>query len=156
MNFNYTFIGQMIAFAIFVWFCAKYVWPPLMGAIEERQKKVAEGLAAADRAGRDLELAQEKAKQTLREAKKEAAGIIEAANKRSAQMIDEAKEQAREEAERIKKAAAADVQQEVGRAKEKLRAEVAVLALAGAEKVLEKSVDAKTHKAMIDQLAANL
>ncbi|WP_111642242.1 F0F1 ATP synthase subunit B [Marinimicrobium alkaliphilum] len=156
MNFNLTFIGQMIAFAVFVWFCIKFVWPPLMNAIEERQKTITEGLAAADRAGRDLELAQEKATKTLREARKEAAGIIESANKRGAQIIDEAKESARAEAERIKVAAHAEIDQDVERAREKLRSQVAVLALAGAEKVLESSVDANTHKAMIDKLAANL
>ncbi len=156
MNFNLTFIGQMVAFAIFVWFCAKYVWPPLMGAIEERQKRIAEGLASADRAGRDLELAQERASKILREAKQEATGLIDAANKRGAQIVDEAKEQARAEAERIRQAAQADVEQELERVREKLRGQLATLVVAGAEKVLESSVDESTHKAMIDKLAANL
>lgn len=156
MNFNLTFIGQIIAFAIFVWFCGKFVWPPLFGAIEERQKKIVDGLLAADRAGRDLELAQEKATKTLREAKKEAAVILEQAGKRAVQVIDEAKEQARIEAERIKIAADAEIEREVERARAQLRSQVAVLALAGAEKVLEASVDASIHKAMIDKLAANL
>lgn len=156
MNLNLTLIGQMIAFAIFLWFCIKYVWPPLIGAIEERQKKVSDGLADADRAGRDLELAQEKATKTLREAKKEAAGIVEMANKRSSQIVDEAKEKAREEAERIKKASEEEIEQEVERAREKLRAQLGTLTILGAEKVLEESVNEDTHKAMIDKLAANL
>lgn len=156
MNFNLTFVGQIIAFAIFVWFCAKFVWPPLIAAIDDRQKKIAEGLVAADRAGRDLELAQEKATKILRESRQEAAGIVDAANKRGAQIVEDAKETARAEAERIKAGAQAEIEQEVERAREKLRSQVAVLAFAGAEKVLESSVDANTHKAMIDKLAANL
>lgn len=156
MNFNLTFIGQMIAFAIFLWFCCKYVWPPLLNAIEARQKKIADGLAAADRASRDLELAQEKATQILREARQETSTIIEGANKRASQVIDEAKEQARVEAERIKLAAQAEIEQEMGRAKEQLRAQLAGLVLMGVEKVTESSVNESTHKAMIDKLAANL
>lgn len=156
MNFNLTFVGQIIAFAIFVWFCAKYVWPPLLGAIEERQKRIADGLAASDRAEQDLELAQEKAKKILREAKQEASGIVDLANKRGAQIVDEAKDKAQIEAERILAAAQAEIAQETGRAREKLRAEVATLAIVGAEKVLEASVDESTHRAMLDKLAANL
>lgn len=156
MNFNLTFVGQIIAFAIFVWFCAKYVWPPLLGAIEERQKRIADGLAASDRAEQDLELAQEKAKKILREAKQEASGIVDLANKRGAQIVDEAKDKAQIEAERILAAAQAEIAQETGRAREKLRAQVATLAIVGAEKVLEASVDESTHRAMLDKLAANL
>ncbi|TVP82288.1 MAG: F0F1 ATP synthase subunit B [Puniceicoccaceae bacterium] len=156
MNFNLTFIGQMIAFAIFVWFCGKFVWPPLLTAIEDRRKKIADGLAASDRAEQDLELAQEKAKKILREAKQEASGIVELANKRGSQIVDEAKDKAQVEAERVKTAAQAEIAQESERAKEKLRAQVATLAIVGAEKVLEASVDESTHKAMLDKLAANL
>ncbi len=156
MNLNYTLIGQSITFVIFVLFCMKFVWPFIIRAMAERQKLIADGLAAADRAGKDLELAKEKASHTLRDAKHEAAAILESANKRAAQIVDEAKEQARVEAERIKSAAQAEIEQEVNRAKEKLRSQIAVLALAGAEKVLEASVDEATHKTMLDKLAAGL
>ncbi|MDO3381654.1 F0F1 ATP synthase subunit B [Gilvimarinus algae] len=156
MNLNLTIIGQSITFIVFVLICMKYIWPLITAAMTERQKKIADGLAAADRASKDLELAQEKATHTLRDAKAEAASILESANKRAAQIVEEAKEQAREEGERIKAAAQADVEQEVNRAKEKLRSQVATLAFAGAEKVLESSVDQSTHKDMIDKLAASL
>ncbi|MDO3387668.1 F0F1 ATP synthase subunit B [Gilvimarinus sp. SDUM040013] len=156
MNLNLTLIGQSLAFIVFVFICMKFIWPHLTAALAERQKKIADGLAAADRAGKDLELAQEKATKTLREAKAEAAGIIESANKRAAQIVDEAKEQARTEGDRIKAAAQAEVEQEVNRAKEQLRSQVSVLAFAGAEKVLESSVDQAAHKDMIDKLAASL
>ncbi len=156
MNFNLTFIGQLIAFAIFVWFCAKFVWPPLISAIDERQKKISDGLLAADRAERDLELAQEKATKILREARQEASTLVDAANKRGTKIVEEAKEQARVEADRIKHAAQAEVEQEVDRAKEKLRGQLAGLVIAGSEKVLESSVNESTHKDMIDKLAANL
>lgn len=156
MNFNLTFIGQMIAFAVFVWFCIKFVWPPLLGAIEQRRMTIAEGLAAADRAGRDLELAQDKATQTLREARKESSVIIESANKRGAQIVEEAKNQARTEGDRLKKAAEAEIEQEIHRAREELRKRVADLALLGAERILQQSVDTETNRALVDQLAADL
>ena len=156
MNINATIIGQAIAFFFFVWFCMKFVWPPLTGALRERQKKIAEGLDAADRASRDLELAKEKATQALREGKEQAAVIIEQANKRANQIVDEAKVQATEEGTRLKEAARAEIDQEVNRAKEALRAQVAALAVAGAEKILGKSVDAKASAELVDKLAAEL
>lgn len=156
MNFNLTFVGQIIAFAIFVWFCAKFVWPPLLGAIEERQKKIADGLMSADRAERDLELAQERATKIMSEAKKEAAGLVSSANKRATQIIEEAKGKAQDEAERVKHSAQAEIEQEVARARESLRLQVAHLSVVGASKVLETSIDESTHKAMLDKLAANL
>lgn len=156
MNINLTIIGQAIAFAIFVMFCMKYVWPPITGALAERKKKIAEGLDAADRAQRDLELAQEKAVANMREGKEQAAAIIEQANKRANQIVDEAKEQARVEADRIKIAAQAEIEQEANRAKEALRSQVAALVVAGAEKVLEASVDADAHAQLFDKLAAEL
>lgn len=156
MNLNLTLIGQSIAFVIFVLICMKYIWPPIIAAMAERQKKIADGLAASDRAKKDLELAQDKARQALRDAKAEAASILEAANKRSTQIVEEAKDQARDEGGRIKAAAQAEVEQEVNRAKEQLRSQVATLAFAGAEKVLESSVDQSAHKDMIDKLAASL
>ena len=136
MNLNLTLIGQMLAFIGFVVFCMKYVWPPILAAMAERETKIADGLAAADRAGHDLELAQEKAVERLKEAKAEAAGIIDSANKRAGQLVDEAKEAAVTEADRVKAAAQAEIEQEANRAKEHLRGQVAALSLAGAEKVL--------------------
>lgn len=156
MNINLTLIGQSIAFLFFVWFCYAFVWSAIRNAMEEREKQIADGLEAADRAGRDLELAQEKATQRLREAKNEAAAIIEAANKRSSQIIDEAKEQARAEGERLKAAAQAEIDQDINRAREQLRSQVATLALAGAEKVLGASIDENAHKGIVDKLAAEL
>ena len=156
MNINMTLIGQTIAFAIFVWFCIKYVWPPLSIALSERQKKIADGLDAASRASRDLELAQEQATQTLRESKEQASQILEQANKRSSQMIEEAREQARAEGERIMASARSEIEQEVQRAKDDLRAQVSHLAVVGAERVLESSVDEKTHRKLLDELAAEL
>ncbi|MGI0118611.1 F0F1 ATP synthase subunit B [Zooshikella sp. RANM57] len=156
MNLNATLIGQSLAFAIFVIFCMKYVWPPVMQALKQRQKKIADGLEAADRAKRDLELAQDKAGKQLREAKQQAADIIEQANKRSSQIIEEAKEQARTEGERIKVAAQAEIEQEVNRAREALRAQVATLAIAGAEKILGEAVDEKAQSKLVNQLAAEL
>ena len=156
MNINLTLIGQMIAFICFVMFCMKYVWPPILAAMAERQKKIADGLAAADRASHDLELAQEKAVERLKEAKHEAAGIIDAATKRSTQLVDEAKQAAIVEAERVKLAAQAEIEQDTNRAREHLRGQVAALALAGAEKILAAHIDPKAHAELVDKLAAEL
>lgn len=156
MNINLTLIGQSITFLFFVWFCYAFVWSAIRNAMDEREKQIADGLEAADRAGRDLELAQEKATEQLRKAKEEAAAIIDAANKRGAQIVEEAKQQAREEGDRLKAAAQAEIAQEVNRAKEQLRGKVASLALAGAEKVLEASIDANAHKALVEKLAVGL
>jgi F-type H+-transporting ATPase subunit b len=156
VNINLTLIGQSITFFVFVWFCKTYVWSAIRGAMDAREAQISEGLEAADRAGHDLELAQEKAAQQLREAKEQASGIIEAANKRAAQIVEEAKDQAREEGERLIVAAKAEIEQEVNRAKEQLRSQVASLAIIGAEKVLEASVDQQAHKALVEKLAAGL
>lgn len=156
MNINLTIIGQIIAFFFFVVFCMKYVWPPITAALEERKKKIAEGLDAADRAERDLRAAQEKAEADMQSSKEQSAAIIEQANKRASQIVEEAKEAATAEAERIKQAATADIEQEVNRAKESLRAQVATLAIAGAEKILEASVDEAAHANLVDKLAAEL
>lgn len=156
MNINLTLIGQSITFLAFVWFCKAYVWSAIRSAMDEREIQIADGLEAADRAGRDLELAQEKATQYLRKAKEEAASIVDAANKRSSQIIDEAKEKASEESDRLKIAAQAEIDQEANRAKEQLRKQVASLVMAGAEKVLESSIDEAQHKALVEKLAAGL
>ena len=156
MNINLTLFGQMVTFAFFVWFCMKYVWPVILQAMEERQQKISDGLDAADRALHDLEEAQSKASDQMKEAKQEAASIIDQANKRAAQIVEEAKQQAAAEGDRLKAAAQAEIEQEINRAKEELRASVAGLALAGAEKVLEASVDEKSNRALVDKLAAQL
>lgn len=156
MNINLTIIGQSITFLFFVWFCYAFVWRFIRNAMTEREKQIADGLEAADRAGRDLELAQDKVAKQLREAKEEAARIIEAANKRGNQIIEEAKQQARDEGARIKAAAQAEIEQDVNRAKEHLRGQVATLVMEGAEKVLEASIDESAHRALVEKLAANL
>jgi F-type H+-transporting ATPase subunit b len=156
VNINATMIGQMITFVIFVWFCMKFVWPPIMSALAERKQKIADGLSAADRAEHDLELAQAKAVERLTEAKQQGAEIIEQANKRAAQLVDEAKDQARDEGARLVLAAQAEIEQDANRAREELRAQVAAVAIAGAEKVLGSTVNAEEHNAMLDKLAAEL
>jgi F-type H+-transporting ATPase subunit b len=156
MNLNATILGQIFAFFVFAWFCMNYVWPPIVKALEERQKKIADGLEAAGRASKDLELAQERAAEMLKEAKTNSAGIIDQANKRANQIIDEAKEKAREEGNRLKAGAQAEIEQQLNQAREQLRQQVAVLAVAGAEKILESSVDAKAHEDMLSKLAASL
>lgn len=156
MNINATLIGQSITFLIFVWFCLNYIWPPIRNAMDERAKKIADGLQAADRAQHDLELAKENIVKKLHIAKREAAVIIEQANKRSVQIVEEAKEHAREEADRIKLSAQAEIDQEVNRAREQLRSQVATLAVAGAEKILRTDVDASAHQQMMDKLVAEL
>ena len=156
MNINLTLIGQTITFFIFVFFCWKFVWPSLIAVMQEREQKIAEGLQAAERADKDLELAQKKATEQLSEAKKQASEIVEQANKRANQLVDEAKEQAKVEADRLITAAKAEIEQEANRAKEELRGKVAALAIAGAEKILEQSVDAKSHNDLVNKLAAEL
>ncbi|MBX2808562.1 MAG: F0F1 ATP synthase subunit B [Cellvibrionaceae bacterium] len=156
MNINLTLIGQTLTFFVFVWFCAKCVWPALIAVMEAREKKIADGLQAAEKADKDLELAKKRATEQLHEAKEQAAQIVDQANKRAAQIVDEAKEQAKAEAERLLTAAKAEIDQESNRAKEALRAQVATLALAGAEKILEKTIDADAHSAMVNKLAAQL
>ncbi|NQV68995.1 MAG: F0F1 ATP synthase subunit B [Pseudohongiella sp.] len=156
MDFNLTFIGQSIAFFVFWWFCQRYVWPLFVNILEERRVKIADGLEAAARAMKDLELAQAKSTDQLKEAKVEAAGIIDLANKRGSQIVDEAKEQAKVEGKRIIAGAQAEIEQEVNRAKESLRAQVSAIAIAGAEKILEGSIDQAANEDMLNKLASEL
>ena len=156
MNMNFTMFGQMVTFAVFIWFCWKYIWPPLIGAMQERQKAIADGLAAAERAAKDLELAQDKATDQMRKAKEEAQQFIDDARERAKQMVEAAKEEARQEGERLLDAAKAEIGQEVNRAKETLRTQVAELALSGAEKLLQASIDRPRHSALLEKLAAEL
>lgn len=156
MNINLTIIGQSITFLVFVWFCMKYIWPFIRAAMEERQQQIEAGLAAAERASKDLQLAQEKVTGQLREAKEEAAAIIEQANRRASQIIEEAKDKAREEGERLKAAAEADIEQQVNQAREQLRSNLGGLVATGVERVLGEHVDIEAHRGMVDNLAAEL
>ena len=156
MNINLTLIGQMLAFLVFVVFCMKYVWPPIIAAMQERERKIADGLASAEKAEHDLELAREKSVERLQEAKQEAASIVDAANKRANQIVDEAKQAAVTEADRVKASAQAEIEQEVNRAREQLRGEVGALSLAGAEKILGAAVDQQAHSDLVDKLVAEL
>lgn len=156
MNLNFTIFGQSIVFVIFVWFCLKYIWPLLISAMRERQQSIADGLEAAERAEKDLELAQRGAADHIKEARDEAGEIIEQARRRAVQMIEEAKLQAREEGDRVKEGAEAEIEHSVNRAREELREEVATLAVAGAERILSETIDRERHRALLDQLAAEL
>ena len=156
MHINLTLIGQSITFLIFVWFCMKFVWPFIRNAMDARTQQIAEGLSAAERAHRDLELAKDKVSSQLKDAKVEAASIIEQANRRAAQIIDEATERAREEGDRIKVSAQAEIEQESNRAREQLRAQVGALAVAGASRILGRAVDENAHRDIVDQLAQEL
>ena len=156
MNINATLIGELIAFLVFVLFCMKYVWPPIINAIETRQQKIADGLAATDRAEQDLRLAQEKAKQHLVEAKTQASALIDQAKKREQQIIEEAAVKAQTEREKILAQAKAEVEAERIRAKEELRKQVAALAVAGAERILQRSIDEAAHSDILEKLVAEL
>jgi F-type H+-transporting ATPase subunit b len=156
VNLNATFIGQIVAFAIFIYLTQRFVWPPIVAAMAERTKRIADGLQAADKAEKDLELAKKKVAEQLNSAKKEAAAIIDQANKRAIDVVEEAKEKARVEVERIKASAQAEIEQATVRAKEELRSKVVVLALAGAEKILESSIDQNAHNELVNKLAAEL
>jgi F-type H+-transporting ATPase subunit b len=156
MNINFTLIAQAIAFAVLIWFTVKFVWPPLLKAIETRQKEIADGLAAAADGRNALDVAAKKSEVTLNEAKQKASEIIGQAEKRATQIVEEAKGNAKVEGERILTGAKAEIDQEVNRAKEGLRAQVSSLAVAGAEKILRKEIDAKAHSDMLSKLAAEL
>ena len=156
MNINLTLIGQLLAFIVFVWFTKKYVWTPIIAALEERKAKIAEGLAAGERGQLEQERAEKRAVKRIREAKNEAAEIITLAQKRAAEIVDEAKENARTEGEHILTTARSEIEQESNRAREKLRGQVAVLAVAGAEKILRREVNADAHSEIIDALAKQL
>ena len=151
-----TLLGQMITFAILIWFTVKFIWPPLMAAIEERQQKIAEGLAAADNAQKDLAQAQDKVAEELKAARAKANEIIDQAHQRANQLIDAAKSDAIAEGNRQKALAEAEIEAAANRAKEDLRKQVSALAVNGAEKLLKREIDANAHKALIDDLAAQL
>ena len=152
MELNATLIVQMLVFAVFVWFTMRFVWPPLVKAMEERQNKIADGLSAAERGRRELELAQHRVKDELKHAKVQAAEIVDKATRRGAQLIEEAKEDARAEAKRQAKLAQEQLQQEVSRAKDTLRKQVALLAVSGAELILKREIDEKANSKLLDSL----
>ncbi|HSR02125.1 MAG TPA: F0F1 ATP synthase subunit B [Methylophilaceae bacterium] len=156
MNFNLTLIAQAVTFAVLIFVIVKFVWPPLLKAIETRQKEIADGLAAAQEGKSALENASKKSEATLNEAKQKASEIIAQAEKRANEIVEEAKGTAKAEGERIIESARSEIEQEVNRAKEGLRAQVSVLAISGAEKILRKEIDAKAHTAILTQLAAEL
>ena len=156
MNINATLIGQSIAFFVFVWFVMKYVWPPIINALNERKEKIAAGLAAADRGQKEQILAQEKATEVIKQAKADAAGIISQAEKRRNEIIESAKTAAVEEGERLKSSAQAEIEQEIQRAKEALRVQVASIAIAGAERIVSKEIDSSVHEKTLDDLVAQI
>ncbi|GAB6194715.1 F0F1 ATP synthase subunit B [Lysobacter xanthus] len=156
MNINMTFFGQMLTFAVLIWVTMKFIWPPLNAAIEERQRKIAEGLAAADNSQKALEQAQTNADSAIREARVKANEIIEQAHQRANQIIEQAHSEAVGEANRQKDLAQAEIAAASNRAREELRAQVATLAVAGAEKVIRREIDPNAHRALLDELAAQL
>ncbi|MGL9759819.1 MAG: F0F1 ATP synthase subunit B [Symbiopectobacterium sp.] len=156
MNINATILGQAIAFVLFVWFCMKFVWQPLIAAIEKRQKEIADGLASAERAKKDLHLAQTSAADQLKKAKAEAQVLVEQANKRCAQILDEAKAKAEAERSKIVARAQVEIEAECKRAREELRKQVAMLVIAGVEKIIERSVDEAANSDIVDKLVAKL
>lgn len=156
MDINATLIGQSIAMVVFVWFTMKFVWPPLNNAIEERQKKIADGLAASERAEKDLEKAHEQVAAELNKAKAEAAEIIEQARKRATKIVDDETQRGQEEREKIIASGHAEIEADRNRAREELRKQVAILAIAGAEKIIQREVDAAKQSDIVDKLVAEL
>ena len=156
MDFNLTLIGQTIAMIVFVWFCMKFIWPPIIGMLETRQAEIADGLAAAEAGNRSLEKAEVRVNEVVDEARGQARQIIDQANTRATSIIDEARVGADQERERILTAAQAEVEQEVNRARDELRGQVASIAVAGAEKILTREIDASAHKNLLDRLSAEI
>ncbi|NID04907.1 F0F1 ATP synthase subunit B [Luteibacter jiangsuensis] len=156
MEINMTFLGQMISFAILVWFTTKFIWPQLNGAIEERQKKVAEGLAAAERARAELKDADAKVATEIKQARLQATEIIDKAQQQANQLLDKARAEATAEINRLKAQAQDEIASMAQRAREQLREQVGALAVKGAEKIVQREIDPAAHKALLDQLAAEI
>ena len=156
MSINATLIGQMITFTLLVWFTMKYIWPPLMQALEERKSKIAEGLAAAEKGHEEIKLAEKKAKKVLKEAKEQAAEIVSLAQKRANEVVEESKGNAKKEGERMILAAQAQIEQEIQQAKESLRKEVSAIALRAAEQILKEEIDKAKHKDIIKKASKEL
>ncbi len=153
---GYTLIGQTVVFVIFVWFCMKYIWPPIMNALNERKAKIADGLAAAEKGQHEERLARTRAVELLKDAKEQAGEVIRQAEKRAGEIVDEAKNDAKAEGERLVHAAQAEIEQNITRAREELRGQVVTLAVAGAGKVLKKTIDEKANADLLKDLAAQL
>ena len=156
MDLNATLIGQTIAMIVFVWFCMKFVWPPLMGMIEERQTEIADGLAAGEKGARALELAEVEKGKLLDDARGQARDIVDQASARGGNIVDEARSLGEQERERILAAAQSEVEQEVNRAREELRRQVGAIAIAGAEKIISREITASAHQDLLDKLAAEI
>ena len=156
MNVNATIIGQLITFWILIWFVMKYVWGPITSMMDARSKRIADGLAAGERGKHELELASKRGAEALHEAKQKASEIIAQADKRATQIIEEAKTAAKAEGDRLVAGAKAEIDQEVFRAKETLRQQVADLAVAGAEKILRREIDAKAHAELLTSIKNEL
>ncbi len=156
MNITVTLIAQMLAFGLLIWFVNKVMWGPLSGIMEARQKRIADGLAAAEKGKHEQELAEKRATELLKEAKDQAQEIVAQGQKRASEIVEEAKDTARAEGDRIVAAANAELEREVNQAKEALRVQVAAIAVAGAEKVLKREIDAKAHETLLNDLAAQI
>ncbi len=156
MGINATLIGQMITFGLFVWVMMKFVWPPLTQAMQERQQRIAEGLAAAEQGNTQLERSRQEVESALQAARQQAAEILAQANRRGAEMIEQAKQAAREEGERQIRSAEALIAQEVSHARESLRREVADLAMAGAGRILKREIDPSAHRDLVDELVGQI
>lgn len=156
MNLNFSLIAQAITFALFIWFTVKLIWPYMLRAIETRQKTIADGLAAAERGHRELEASSKRADEAIAEARGRAADILAQTEKRGVQLIEEAKGTAKNEGNREMVAAKAEIEQEFARAREQLRDQVAALAVAGAEKILQREVDAKAHADLLESIRRQL
>ncbi|MDH3547014.1 MAG: F0F1 ATP synthase subunit B [Gammaproteobacteria bacterium] len=156
MDINLTLIGQTIAMIVFVWFCMKFIWPPLLTAIEERQEKIAEGLAAAERGEQRLEQARAEANEIIADARKQATGILDQAHARGNEIVAEGKADGVKERERQLAAAKAEIEQEANRAREELRGQVSAIAIASAEKILQREINEGTHADILSKLAQEL
>lgn len=156
MNLNATLLIQMLVFATFVWITMKFIWPPLTKALEARRKNIADGLAAAERGHKDLELAQHKVKSMLTEAKTEAAAILEQANQRASRIVEESKEKARVEAARLIQMAQQEMDQQYQVAKETLIQQVSAMAVAGAQKIIQREIDQPSNESLINELTGGL
>lgn len=156
MDINLTLIGQTIAMIVFVWFCMKFIWPPLLNAIEERQAKIEEGLAAADMSAQKLDEAKAEAEEIVSDARKQATSILDQAHARANEIIAEGKSDGVKERDRQLAAAKAEIEAETNRAREELRGEVSAVALAGAEKILNREIDAREHEDILGKLAQQI
>ncbi|MDP2323968.1 MAG: F0F1 ATP synthase subunit B [Gammaproteobacteria bacterium] len=156
MNMNATMLAQALTFIAFIWFTVKFVWPPLLAAIEERRTTITDGLAAADKGARSLEEAQVKISAIVEEARGQARQILDQAQTRAGGIVDEARVGATEERDRILQSAQADIDQQINRARDELRGQVAAITVAGAEKILAREIDPRTHQDLLDKLATQI